>query len=106
MCNLPRTGETALGAVTAVTKLLIALHVLSAYPILLSVVATEIEEHIPAATAAAEHGPAPAFPRRLRAWAVRALVRVPLVGLTLLVAICTSTADRTPDLHQSRTPAS
>ena len=41
--QLPRDSSTAMGAITAVTKLVIALHVMSAYPILLVTATSEIE---------------------------------------------------------------
>lgn len=41
LCNLPRKGP--LGRLTAVTKLLVAFHVLTAYPILMNVLVREIE---------------------------------------------------------------
>ena len=44
LCNLPRDAHTARGAITAVTKLMIGFHVLSAYPILMNVVVLEAEE--------------------------------------------------------------
>lgn len=43
LCNFPRSTDTTMGAVTASTKLLIAFHVMSAYPILMTVLTTEIE---------------------------------------------------------------
>ena len=43
LCNFPRSTETTMGAITASTKLLIAFHVMSAYPILMNVLTTEIE---------------------------------------------------------------
>ena len=44
LCNFPRDTSTALGAITATTKLMIAFHVMSAYPILMNVVCTELEQ--------------------------------------------------------------
>ena len=44
LCNFPRSTSTLMGAVTAGTKLLVALHVISAYPILMNVLVSEIEE--------------------------------------------------------------
>eukprot|EP00945_MAST-04E_sp_MAST-4E-sp1_P000396 g396.t1 len=44
LCNFPRDTSTALGAITATTKLMIAFHVMSAYPILMNVVVTEMEQ--------------------------------------------------------------
>jgi amino acid permease len=43
LCNFPRSTSTTMGAVTASTKLLIAFHVMSAYPILMQVLVTELE---------------------------------------------------------------
>ena len=46
LCNFPRSTSTVMGAVTASTKLLIAFHVMSAYPILMTVMTTEIEQSL------------------------------------------------------------
>jgi amino acid permease len=46
LCNFPRSTSTVMGAVTASTKLLIAFHVMSAYPILMTVLTTEIESSL------------------------------------------------------------
>lgn len=43
LCNFPRDVHTIMGAITATTKLMIAFHVMSAYPILMNVVVLEIE---------------------------------------------------------------
>jgi amino acid permease len=43
LCNFPRDNVSAMGLITATTKLLIAFHVMSAYPILMNVVVREIE---------------------------------------------------------------
>eukprot|EP00943_MAST-04B_sp_MAST-4B-sp1_P002120 g2120.t1 len=44
LCNFPRDTSTILGTITATTKLMIAFHVMSAYPILMNVVCTELEQ--------------------------------------------------------------
>lgn len=44
LCNFPRDTSTMLGAITATTKLMIAFHVMSAYPILMNVVCIELEQ--------------------------------------------------------------
>ena len=46
LCNFPRSTATVMGALTASTKLLIAFHVMSAYPILMTVMTTEIEQSL------------------------------------------------------------
>ena len=43
LCNFPRDTHSTLGMITATTKLLIAFHVMSAYPILMNVLVTEME---------------------------------------------------------------
>ena len=43
LCNLPRSTSTAIGAIGAATKLLIALHTLCAYPILMNAAVLELE---------------------------------------------------------------
>eukprot|EP00939_MAST-03C_sp_MAST-3C-sp1_P003315 g3315.t1 len=43
LCNFSRDRSSAMGIITAITKLVIALHVMSAYPLLLITAATDIE---------------------------------------------------------------
>lgn len=43
LCNLPRNTSTVMGTINTITKLIIAVHVLCAYPVLMNVVVNEIE---------------------------------------------------------------
>mmetsp|Transcript_8157 Transcript_8157/g.14789 ORF Transcript_8157/g.14789 Transcript_8157/m.14789 type:complete len:446 (+) Transcript_8157:50-1387(+) len=70
LCNLPR-GDDLSGRVVQTTKLFVAFHVMSAYPILMNALVSEVECKIPF----------------FRSTIPRCIERTTLVGLTCLIAI-------------------
>ena len=92
LCNFPRDTSTVLGGITATTKLMIAFHVMSAYPILMNVVLVELEETLnlrPRSenTDGAMEGSGNASACDCKRTIARLLFRLSAVGLTCFVAI-------------------
>jgi amino acid permease len=75
LCNLPRDVSTPLGLIATLTKLVIALHVITAVPLLLNPFALEVEHILRVEKQTVSH----AF--------CRTLVRATLLGAALVVAL-------------------
>ena len=91
LCNLPRDVATPMGFAATMTKLVIALHVITAVPMMLNPFAIELEHHLglegeerPAHVIGA---PAEAKLYRAQAALGRAVVRTALLGASLAVAL-------------------
>ena len=90
--QLSRDTSTVLGAITATTKLMIAFHVMSAYPILMNVVLVEVEETLnirPKSqnTGSEMEGSSDGSGCDCKRTIARILLRLSAVGLTCFVAI-------------------
>jgi len=80
LCNFPRGTESVMGALTEITKLIVALHVMCAYPILMNVVVRESERGLQIDTVGKEDTYKNLF--------FRTSLRAGLVSLTCVFAIC------------------